>query len=81
MILSFRSKKKNMKHLQKKSTTFALDTSSPEAARQSLNDLLAYLARWLYRHILSSDTMIGKMSSISSDEEDPLHFAKNTNRR
>lgn len=43
-----------------KMNTFVLDTSSPEAARTSLNDLLTYLVRWLYHHILSSDIMIGK---------------------
>ena len=80
MILSFRSKKKNMKHLQK-INTFALDTSSPEAARQSLNDLLAYLARWLYRHILSSDTMIGKCLLFLLMKKIHLHFAKIQNRR
>ena len=68
--------KKEHEAFTKKINTFALDTSSPEAARQSLNDLLAYLARWLYRHILSSDTMIGKMSSISADEEDPFAFCE-----
>lgn len=44
-----------------KMNTFVLDTSSPETARTSLNDLLTYLVRWLYHHILSSDIMIGKM--------------------
>ena len=68
--------KKEHEAFTKKINTFALDTSSPEAARQSLNDLLAYLARWLYRHILSSDTMIGKMFSISADEEDPFAFCE-----
>ena len=56
--------------------SFSLDTSSPEAAVKSLNELLTYLVRWLYRHILSSDMMIGKMSSISADEEDPFTFTE-----
>ena len=45
-----------------KINTFKLDESSPEAARNSLNELLLYLTRWLYSHILSSDMMIGKMA-------------------
>lgn len=56
----------------KKVNSFVPDTSSPEAAKQSLNDLLTYLVRWLYRHILCSDMMIGK--SLSSTENDPFAF-------
>ena len=53
---------------------FSLDDSSPEAAKASLNELLTYLVRWLYRHILSSDMMIGKMVSPSTEVEDPFAF-------
>lgn len=53
---------------------FSLDDSSPEAAKASLNELLTYLVRWLYRHILSSDMMIGKMASPSTEVEDPFAF-------
>ena len=53
---------------------FSLDDSSPEAAKASLNELLSYLVRWLYRHILSSDMMIGKMASPSTEVEDPFAF-------
>ena len=56
----------------RKVNSFVPDTSSPEAARKSLNDLLTYLVRWLYRHILCSDMMIGK--SLSSSESDPFAF-------
>ncbi len=55
-----------------KVNSFVPDTSSPEASRKSLNDLLTYLVRWLYRHILCSDMMIGK--SLSSSESDPFAF-------
>ena len=34
-----------------------------------LDEILTYLVRWLYRHILSSDMMIGKMQ-----KEDPFVF-------
>lgn len=56
----------------RKVNSFVPDTSSPEAARKSLNDLLTYLVRWLYRHILCGDMMIGK--SLSSAESDPFAF-------
>lgn len=68
--------KKEHEDFTKTVNNFSLDTSSPKAAANSLNDLLTYLVRWLYRHILSSDMMIGKMSSISVDEEDPFAFTE-----
>jgi len=57
-------------HLQftEKVNSFTLDISSPEAARTSLQELLTYLVRWLYRHILSSDMMIGKMTSENTSD-------------
>ncbi len=68
--------KKEHEDFTKTVNNFSLDTSSPKAAAKSLNDLLTYLVRWLYRHILSSDMMIGKISSISVDEEDPFAFTE-----
>lgn len=43
-----------------------------------LEDLLKYLTRWLYRHILSSDMMIGKMQSVQEwkEQEDPCAFTE-----
>lgn len=32
-----------------------------------LQELMEFLSRWLYRHILSSDTMIGKIQSVHSN--------------
>lgn len=52
-----------------KVNSFSLDTTSAEAAKESLNELLRYLVRWLYRHILSSDMMIGK-----TEPNDPFAF-------
>lgn len=56
----------------KKVNEFSLDTSSKEAAKKSLNDLLLYLVKWLYHHILSSDIMIGKIKS----NDNPFEFTK-----
>lgn len=56
----------------KKVNEFSLDTSSKEAAKKSLNDLLLYLVKWLYHHILSSDIMIGKIKS----SDNPFEFTK-----
>ena len=46
---------------RKKVNEFVLDTSSEEKVRESFSQLMEYLVRWLYHHILSSDMMIGKI--------------------
>lgn len=53
---------------------FSLDMASPEATKASLNELLVYLVRWLYNHILSSDMMIGKMKPLEEANDDPFAF-------
>ena len=68
--------KKEHEDFTKTVNSFSLDTSSPEETKKSFDELLTYLVRWLYRHILSSDIMIGKMSSISANEEDPFAFTE-----
>ena len=57
-----------------KISAFEPDTSTPEALRASLKGLLEYLVRWLYRHILSSDMMIGKIPPTSEQTEDQFAF-------
>ena len=52
---------------------FVLDTSSKEAAKKCLSDFLGYLVRWLYKHILSSDMMIGKIKP-TLENTDPFAF-------
>lgn len=46
-------------------------------ASTDLEELLTYLTRWLYRHILSSDMMIGKLPPIAAEGEDPFAFTNN----
>ena len=57
-----------------KVNTFALDTSSEDAARASLHELLNYLGHWLLNHILCSDMMIGKMPPVEAKTNDPFAF-------
>ena len=61
--------KKEHAAFTKKISSFEIDTTSDESARASLNELLEFLVRWLYRHILSSDIMIGKFKP-----DDPFTF-------
>lgn len=47
-----------------------------ENQQETLEELMKYLTRWLYRHILSSDIMIGKMPPVKewSKQENPCVF-------
>lgn len=46
---------------------------TPEEQQETLEELMRYLTRWLYHHILSSDMMIGKMNPLK-EEENPAEF-------
>lgn len=59
--------KKEHAAFTKKVNEFQLDNSSNEAAKASFNNCISYLVRWLYRHILSNDMMIGKMCTVSAE--------------
>ncbi len=49
-----------------------------ERQHDMLEELLEYLVRWLYHHILSSDILIGKMPSLEEwrENEDPCVFTE-----
>ncbi len=53
-----------------------VNLDSPEEQQRVLSDLVEFLARWLYRHILSSDMMIGKMPPLEEWmlRENPCEF-------
>lgn len=48
--------------------------------RNILEDTLKYLTKWLYRHIIGSDTMIGKIKALSKmkkeEEDNPCAFTQ-----
>lgn len=56
----------------------SLDTEylQDEEKKAILKDMLLYLTRWLYQHILGSDTLIGKIRHIEvkPEEDDPFEF-------
>ncbi len=49
-----------------------------EKQHEMLEELLEYLVRWLYHHILSSDILIGKMPSLEEwrENEEPCVFTE-----
>ena len=49
-----------------------VEVINEENAKSIMDDLLKYLSRWLYRHILGSDIMIGY--NKKSDGGDPFAF-------
>ena len=59
---------------------FPLEKLDGTDGKQVLKELLEYLARWLYHHILGSDIMIGKMNPVAAEkdnkEEDPFAFTE-----
>lgn len=52
-----------------------LENLSEENGKEVLTDMLEFLSRWLYHHIVGSDTMIGKMPAIEK-EDDPFAFSE-----
>ena len=50
-----------------------------EEQQRVLSELVSFLAKWLYRHILSSDILIGKLPSLEEwmVKENPCEFKDN----
>lgn len=65
-------------HAQFREKVNILDLSAkdtPEEQQKTLEEIMTYLTRWLYHHILSSDMMIGKMQQIRKNEN-PYAFTE-----
>lgn len=45
-------------------------------AQEAVKDMLSYLIKWLYTHILSSDMMIGKLGSLKNEITDVCEGSK-----
>lgn len=58
------------KAFSKRISEFRSQEITMENSNALLNEILSFLVRWLYRHILSSDMMIGKLTP----KEDPFAF-------
>ena len=50
----------------------SVDVADENTAKIMLEELLTFLAKWLYRHILSSDTLIGKVPAVNSEETEDI---------
>lgn len=67
--------KKEHAQFTEKVNGFDLEHVTEENGKQVLTELLEYLTRWLYGHILGSDIMIGKLTS-GEDSKDPFAFTE-----
>lgn len=63
--------KKEHAAFTEKVNSYDLDSVTEENAFSTAEEILTFLVRWLYGHILGSDIMIGK---ISAKEETPFAF-------
>ena len=72
--------KKEHQDFKEKLEKISLDKLDGTDGKQVLRDILEYLSRWLYHHILGSDIMIGKIhpiqKTIQKTEEDPFAFTE-----
>ena len=68
-------RKKEHEQFKEKVNEVDLEALNDENGKEVLTELLEFLSRWLYHHILGSDTMIGKMPALD-EEEDPFAFTE-----
>lgn len=69
--------KKQHEAFAAKVNSYDLDALTVGNAKQVIKELAAYLVRWLYNHILSSDMMIGKLppvGQIQKEQDDLFAF-------
>ncbi len=63
--------RQRVEHAQfkEKISGYAVTTMTEETSSQIAQELLSYMAKWLYRHILGSDIMIGKFMDTPKKED------------
>jgi len=73
-----RHKKQHMAFREKINMLGFANIDELKGQQQALDDLLKYLVRWLYQHILSSDILIGKMPAAEEwkKQENPCIFSE-----
>ena len=68
--------KKEHEQFKEKVNEVDLEALNDENGKEVLTELLEFLSRWLYHHILGSDMMIGQIAPDSDAEaaSDPFAF-------
>lgn len=67
-----RQKKEHAQFVEKVES-YHISEWTEEQSTQVVNELLSFMAKWLYHHILGSDIMIGKLAK-KDQKEDPFAF-------
>lgn len=62
-----RQKKEHEQFVQKVES-YRIEDWTDEQSAQNVNDLLVYMVKWLYHHILGSDIMIGKLKKKEPED-------------
>lgn len=62
-----RQRKEHVQFVEK-IESYQLSEMSDEQSAGIVNELLPFMAKWLYRHILGSDTMIGKLTNTPDED-------------
>ena len=66
--------KKEHAEFTEKVNSVKIEELNDEEGRKVLEDLLVYLAKWLYHHILGSDIIIGKMPAVKPENKGMFEF-------
>lgn len=74
-----RQRRDHILFLQRMRSLDMMDLNTAEK-KELLKDTLSYLTKWLYGHILGSDTLIGKVEHIAAHVADEEHFCKFTDK-
>ncbi len=69
-------KKQHMQFREKMNVMDIFQIDEPEQQQTALTDLMNYLTRWLYTHIINSDILIGKMPPLNEwrNTKNPCEF-------
>jgi hemerythrin len=61
------NQKKEHNLFREKVDSYQIESLSEQDGEKVMEELLAFMAKWLYRHIMGSDTMIGKFTEKPKD--------------
>lgn len=71
--LELEQQKRQHKYFMTKLNSIDLMDLNQEEKRKILEDMLQYLTKWLYQHILGSDTLIGKVKHLQSEAAEGIY--------
>lgn len=70
MTLNLCDRRRSIPDFANKVKSVDFDNMTDEESRKELAELVKFLAKWLYHHILGSDIMIGKLEPVVHKTQD-----------